>query len=72
MNNALQAYNVMAFPTSDTTPQRSCRLRCESHLNIFQEMHCYWNRPTQDQLSGHCAMCCIGQNQPWVCQALHE
>ena len=26
----------------------------------------------QINLSGHCAMCCTGQNQPWVCQPHHE
>ena len=45
---------------------------CQSPLNIFQKMHCYWYWPAPDQWSGHCAMCCTGQNQPWVCQHHHE
>ena len=32
MNNALQAYNVMASPTPDTTPQQSINL---THIHLF-------------------------------------
>ena len=50
----------------------TCRVRCQSPVQILQEMHCYWYRPTPDQWSGHCAMCCTGQHLPWLCQPHHE
>ena len=47
-------------------------VRCQSPLQILKGMHCYWYCPTPDQWPGYCAMCCVGQHQPWVCQPHHE
>ena len=43
MNNALQAYNVMTFPTSDTRPQQSIN---SVHIHLFYHVA----QTKQDQL----------------------
>ena len=52
MNNALQAYNVMASPTSDATPQQSINL---AHTHLFYQ-------GAQAKHAQHCSLVERGTN----------